>query len=201
MLIGGLELICGTVLFFIYEASKTSFYNSLPDDAGPNATSSAIGGCAHCTLPKTNDTCIFIGILPFIASITAARNLDLRTPLDFLFWTSSLNNVAAFFGLAGILGNQRELVIFFFTYNAAQLVLTLNYFIDVLFDLTVRYAGADAAGLNGYERAAAAFLFCNFLLSIGATYFAVKAVQEIKQKQREEYRSISVVPDSLAFDS
>ena len=109
---------------------------------------------------------------------------------------ASLNTVAGMFGLAGILGSQRELVIFFFTFNAGQVVLTFYFFVDLLFDLKIRFQ----TGLHdGFERAAAGFLLTFNLLSIGATYFAVKAVHEIKQKQREEYNRISVLPDSLAF--
>ncbi len=38
----------------------------------------------------------------------------------------------------------------------------------------------------------AAFIFFNFLLSIAATVFATKAIEEIKVKQREEYNRLSV---------
>ena len=78
-------------------------------------------------------------------------------------------------------------------------MLTLNFFVDVLVDVSIRFPGADP-GLNRHESAAAAVLFANLLLSAGATLFAVKAVREIRQKQREEYSRISVLPDSLAFD-
>lgn len=33
----------------------------------------------------------------------------------------------------------------------------------------------------------AAFLFFNFMLSMLATYFAIRAVDEIRQKQKDEY--------------
>ncbi len=78
-------------------------------------------------------------------------------------------------------------------------MLTLNFFVDVLVDVSIRFPGA-APGLNGHEAAAAAVLLANLLLSAGATFFAVKAVREIRQKSREEYNRISVLPDSLAFD-
>jgi hypothetical protein len=48
------------------------------------------------------------------------------------------NNVFALFGLAGIFNSQRELVIAFFVYNIASLVVTFNVFIDLLGDLHVR---------------------------------------------------------------
>lgn len=107
----------------------------------------------------------------------------------------------AIFGLAGIFAAQRELVIAFFIYNAAHMVFAFNYFVDVLTDLKIRFAGeSQGQNLNPYESTAAVFLFVNFVLSILAVFFAVKAVQEIKSKQREEYSRISVLPDSLNFE-
>lgn len=45
-----------------------------------------------------------------------------------------------------------------------------------------RYVG-ESSKLNPYEQSAAAFLFFTFVLSVAATYFAIRAVQEIRQKQ------------------
>ena len=53
------------------------------------------------------------------------------------------------------------------------------------------------AGLSTYEKGAAAFVFFNFLLSTAATVFAVKAVDEIRTKQREDFTSISVLSGDL----
>lgn len=53
-------------------------------------------------------------------------------------------------------------------------------------------------GLTG--RAAAAFMFFNFFLSVCATAFAVRAVEEIQVKQREEYNRLSVLSDTLQFE-
>ena len=47
---------------------------------------------------------------------------------------------------------------------------------------------------------AAAFIFFNFLLSIAATVFATKAIEEIKVKQREEYNRLSVLSDTLQYE-
>lgn len=42
-----------------------------------------------------------------------------------------------------------------------------------------RFSG-EPIGITPFENAAAAFLFFCFVLSIGATYFAVKAIEEIR---------------------
>ena len=65
---------------------------------------------------------------------------------------------------------------------------------DVAVDTTIKFP--RESGVNcGYESAAAVFVFFNFLLSISATYFAVQAVSEIKEKTREEYNKLSTVLD------
>lgn len=50
-------------------------------------------------------------------------------------------------------------------------------------------------------QAAAAFIFFNFLLSVAATMFAVKAIDEIKAKQREEYNRFTVLSDTLQYEA
>ena len=98
-------------------------------------------------------------------------------------------------------------------------------FADVSTDVGIRYRGLPP-GLTAYEQTAAAFIFINFLLAIAATIFAmkvrqllltntcshvtapsdsgtlalVKAVDEIKTKQREEYSRISVLSDTLQYE-
>jgi predicted Kef-type K+ transport protein len=62
-----------------------------------------------------------------------------------------------------------------------------------------RYAGVPI-GLTSYEQAAAAFLFFNFCLSVAATVFAMKAVDEIRKKQREEYNRLSVLSDTMQYE-
>ena len=46
----------------------------------------------------------------------------------------------------------------------------------------------------------AAFVFFNFVLSIGATVFAIKALDEIRAKQREDYNRLTVLSDTLNFE-
>jgi hypothetical protein len=77
-------------------------------------------------------------------------------------------------GLAGVINAQRELIVAFFVYNAAQMVVAFHYFVDLCTDAGVRYTG-EPAKLSAYEQAAAAFIFFNFLLSVVATAFAVRA--------------------------
>jgi predicted Kef-type K+ transport protein len=55
--------------------------------------------------------------------------------------------------------------------------------------------------LTAYEKASAAFLFFNFILSVAATVFAMRAVDEIRSKQREEYNRLTVLSDTLAFEA
>jgi hypothetical protein len=45
------------------------------------------------------------------------------------------------------------------------------------------------------------FIFFNFVLSICATVFAMKAIDEIKLKQRSAYDRISVLSDALPYDT
>lgn len=54
--------------------------------------------------------------------------------------------------------------------------------------------------LTSYEKASAAFIFLNFVLSVGATIFAMRAVDEIRSKQREDYNRLTVLSDTLAFE-
>lgn len=46
----------------------------------------------------------------------------------------------------------------------------------------------------------AAFLFFSFLLSVAATLFAVRAMDEMKQKNREEFSRLAVLSDALQFE-
>lgn len=127
------------------------------------------------------------------------RTLNFRTPLDFVFYLAVINNVFSIFGLAGVLHSQKELVTCFFAYNAVQVMVAFGFFVDVCVDVQIRFAG-EPIGSTPYENAAAAFMFFNFLLSIGATVFAVKALDEIRAKQREDYNRLTVLSDTLAFE-
>ena len=77
---------------------------------------------------------------------------------------------------------QKNLVLAFFSYNAVNLVVSFHVFVDVC--ATIDIKRKHSAGLLPYERTVAAFLFFNFVLSCVASVFAVKAVDEIKEKKR-----------------
>lgn len=63
----------------------------------------------------------------------------------------------------------------------------------------IEYSG-EPPMLTSYEKASAAFIFLNFVLSVGATIFAMRAVDEIRSKQREDYNRLTVLSDTLAFE-
>lgn len=44
-----------------------------------------------------------------------------------------------------------------------------------------------------------AFIFINFALSVAATVFAMRAIDELRTKQREQYNR--VLSDTLAFEA
>ncbi len=50
-------------------------------------------------------------------------------------------------------------------------------------------------------QAAAAFIFFSFLLSVAATFFAVKAIDEIKAKNREDLNRFTVLSDTLQYEA
>ena len=116
------------------------------------------------------------------------------TPMDLIFFLSILNNIFAFFGLAGVINSQKELVTSFFAYNIVQIVLSFHLFVDVCVDASIKLP--RESGVNSsYEKAGAVFVFFNFILSVGATVFAVQAVSEMKEKTREEYDRLNTVLD------
>ncbi|QDZ20693.1 hypothetical protein HOP50_04g32150 [Chloropicon primus] len=159
-----LQLVVGLVLLGIYEAYKKEFFRVKVPATVGD------GGATGTVLTTTS------------------------TPMDIVFFLSLLNNTFAFFGLAGVINSQKEMVTAFFSYNIVQIVLSFHLFVDVAVDTTIKFP--RESGMNsGYETAAAVFVFFNFLLSISATYFAVQAVSEIKEKTREEYSKLSTVLD------
>jgi len=118
-----------------------------------------------------------------------------RTPMDLVFYLSAANNVFAILGLAGVINAQRELVTAFFAYNTVQVVLSFHMFVDICVDSGIEFSaiGRQAQQVTSYEKAAAAGVFFNFILSIAATVFAVKAVNEIRSKQRETYTQMATL--------
>lgn len=125
--------------------------------------------------------------------------MDGSTPLDYLFYISIFNNIFSVFGLAGIINSLKELVMAFFAFNAIQLVVAFHYFVDVV--TVIRVKSGEFQQVQGIEKSAAAFMFFNFILSLCAAGFAVRAVEEIKVKQREEYNRLSVLSDTLQYDA
>jgi len=79
----------------------------------------------------------------------------------------------------------RQLVVGFFIYNLVNVVVSFHVFVDVCVSVQI---GQDISvqSLSNYEKAAAAFLFFEFLLSMLACVFAVKAVEEIKSTKGSE---------------
>merc|ERR1712216_76325 len=83
------------------------------------------------------------------------------TPMDLVFFLSILNNIFAFFGLAGVINSQKELVTSFFAYNIVQIVLSFHLFVDVCVDASIKLP--RESGVNSsYEKAGAVFVFFNF---------------------------------------
>ncbi len=73
-------------------------------------------------------------------------------------------------------------------------MLSFHLFVDVTVDSTISFP-SESKSLDGYEKTGAVFVFFNFLLSMAATFFAVQAVSEMRQKTREEYNRLSTVLD------
>ena len=110
-----------------------------------------------------------------------------------------INNVFAVFGLAGIFTAQRELIIAYFSYSAVSSVTSFHFFVDLVTDSSIKYKG-EPSKLSAYEQATTAFIFINFVLSIAASVFAIKSMEEIKQKQREELSRFTVLSDTLQYE-
>lgn len=120
--------------------------------------------------------------------------------MGFVYYLAIFNNIFSVCGLAGVLNSQRELVIAFFVYNATQMVVSFHFFIDMCTNAGINY-NYEPAKLTPYQKAVAVFILCNFLLSVAASVFAMKAIDEIKTKQREEYNRLSVLSDTLQYET
>eukprot|EP01023_Acetabularia_acetabulum_P002477 TRINITY_DN1100_c0_g1_i1.p1 TRINITY_DN1100_c0_g1~~TRINITY_DN1100_c0_g1_i1.p1 ORF type:complete len:196 (-),score=24.43 TRINITY_DN1100_c0_g1_i1:489-1076(-) len=179
--IAALQLIVGLCLLGIYEGFKSRYWQDVQKSLQSQTA-------------DLNESAV---------STYVQRTAIISTPLDFLFYLAIVNNVFSVFGLVGVLNQQREMVMAFFAYNALQMVVAFHYFVDVCADIGVSFPSEKkGVSLTGIEQAAAAFLFFNFFLSICATVFAVKAMDEIKLKQRDEYNRLSVLnSDTLQFES
>ncbi|KAL6763956.1 hypothetical protein V8C86DRAFT_2484646 [Haematococcus lacustris] len=179
LIVATLQLLIGVSLLGTYEGYKKYYFNNfLGEEEEEGAGSQSIG-----------------------MRVSGYESpLDFRSPMGFTFYLSILNNIFAVCGLFGVVNARRELIITFFVYNAAQMVLAFHYFVDLCTDAGVRYKG-EPLKLTSYEQAAAALIFFSFLLSCAAMLCAVRAVDEIKAKQRDEYNRITVLGDTLQFEA
>eukprot|EP00798_Chlamydomonas_sp_ICE-L_P030352 gene30352-35357_t len=176
--IAAAQLVVGLCLLGIYEGYKAYYFNSFIGSEEEDTGATERGS-------RTS---------------TYESPLDFRSPMGFSYWLAIVNNIFAVFGLAGILTAQRGLIIAFFGYNAAQMVVAFHTFVDLCTDTKISYKG-EPGKLTAYEQATTAFMFFSFVLSVAATVFGVRAIDEMKQKQREEYNRFSVLSDTLQFEA
>ena len=155
LLVSTLQLIVGLIILFIYEGYKGRYLSHSGESPPPEQVPNG-----------ANETIILMA----------------TTPMDGIFVYSIVINVFALCGLAGMMSQNKHLVLGFFAYNAVNLVVSFSIFVDVCTTIGVRNkATADSVP---YARGVAAFLFFNFCLSCVACVFAVKAVDEIREKNR-----------------
>lgn len=132
-----------------------------------------------------------------IVPAAAGSGLAFNT-LTPVFLLSIINNVFAVLGLIGVLAQQRWMVTAFFSSSAVALVGTFHLFVDVCTDINIRRQSDE--GIRPYEKAAASFIFFSFCLHLLAVFFALKAIEELKLKSREEYSKVGVLSDTLQFE-
>jgi hypothetical protein len=163
LLVSALQLIVGLVILFIYEGYKGHYLSHSGSSPPPSAVPTENG----------NET---------ITIYERGGGLMATTPMDGIFVYSMVINVFALCGLAGMLSQNKHLVLGFFAYNAVNLVVSFHVFVDVCTTIGVKpNATKDSAP---YAKGVAAFLFFNFCLSCVACVFAVKAVDEIREKNK-----------------
>eukprot|EP00882_Tetradesmus_deserticola_P005835 GHRQ01006142.1.p1 GENE.GHRQ01006142.1~~GHRQ01006142.1.p1 ORF type:complete len:212 (+),score=82.53 GHRQ01006142.1:173-808(+) len=177
--IAAAQLLVGLCLLGLYEGYKAYYFNKY---------------IAQLQVEQWNSTSVNMRVGNY------ENPMDPRSPMGFTFYLAIINNIFSIAGLAGVLNAQRELVIAFFAYNAAQMVFSFHFFVDMVTDTGINYSG-EPPMLTAYEKASAAFLFFNFILSVAATVSAMRAVDEIRSKQREEYNRLTVLSDTLAFEA
>ncbi|KAJ9528278.1 hypothetical protein QJQ45_014251 [Haematococcus lacustris] len=210
LIVATLQLLIGVSLLGTYEGYKKYYFNNFlgeeeEQDAGSQSIGMRVSGyespldfrspmwqrIPNLLMPFLHGTQGFT----FYLSILSEGRRELN-PSPVLF----ADNIFAVCGLFGVVNARRELIITFFVYNAAQMVLafrkcplrcasgirSLYYFVDLCTDAGVRYKG-EPLKLTSYEQAA---MLC-----------AVRAVDEIKAKQRDEYNRITVLGDTLQFEA
>lgn len=164
LLVSALQLIVGLVILFIYEGYKGHYLSHSGSSPPPSSVPTENG----------NES---------ITIYERGGGLMATTPMDGIFVYSMVINVFALCGLAGMLSQNKHLVLGFFAYNAVNLVVSFHVFVDVCTTIGVR--GGDATKDSApYAKGVAAFLFFNFCLSCVACVFAVKAVDEIREKNK-----------------
>ena len=87
-----------------------------------------------------------------------------------------MNNFFAICGLAGVLNAQRELVIAFFAYSAASMVLTFHFLVDIVCDSRIRY-GSQVRARKSARRVRGGPLFF-----LGGGAFEVCALRGARQQ-------------------
>uniref|UniRef100_A0A7R9YQT4 CASP-like protein n=1 Tax=Chlamydomonas euryale TaxID=1486919 RepID=A0A7R9YQT4_9CHLO len=168
------QLLVGLCLLGIYEGYKLYFFNEFLKN---EASSDGVNGLTRASSYEYEDP------------------LDYRSPMGASYVAAVLNNIFSVFGITGILYAQKELVTAFFAFNAVQMVVAFFFFTDLLVDQTIGYGG-EPSKLNSYVQAAATFICFNFMLSIAATVYALRSVEEIRAKQREDLGRMGVLPDT-----
>lgn len=68
---------------------------------------------------------------------------------------------------AAILNAQRLLILCYFAYNVAQMVVAFHFFVDMLTDSSIKFNG-EPGRLNAFEKASTAFCLLSWLLSCAA---------------------------------
>jgi hypothetical protein len=129
-------------------------------------------------------------LLGFAGCATLVQ-LEHRTPLDS---RSPLRSPPR----SSMFGRIRQLIVAFFVYNVVNVVVSFHVFVDVA--NAVATVGLHGS-LTGYERAAAAFLFFDFLLSLTACVFGIKALDEVRSRCALRLRSFSVRSAALSCAS
>mmetsp|Transcript_9607 Transcript_9607/g.29127 ORF Transcript_9607/g.29127 Transcript_9607/m.29127 type:complete len:228 (-) Transcript_9607:67-750(-) len=187
------QVVVSLCLLAIYEGYKTYFYNtwlslSVQDKQTADGNSQ---------LPEPPDMESSLAIDPVVMY---QEPLDWRSPMGASFYVAIANSVFAVFGLAGIFNKQRELILCFFAYNTAQMVIAFHFFVDLMTDTRIDFNGMPGQ-LTEFERATTAFIFFAFLLSCAATVFAMRSIEEVKAKQREENNRFMVLSNTLNFEA
>ncbi|KAI8463133.1 MAG: hypothetical protein J3K34DRAFT_475495 [Monoraphidium minutum] len=191
LLVAFCQLCIGIVLLGLFEGYKVyriRYFDNLLDEYEAAAAKARAEGKGS---PEQWD--------PNVLRAQAA--ISNRSPMGIVWWIAIANNIFAICGLAGVINAQRDLVVAFFGWSAIQMVAGAHFLVDMIVDTTVRYGG-EPPGLTGYEKATAFFFMLAVILAVAATAMAMRAIDEIKVKQREEYTRLTTLNlgDTLQFE-